>query len=138
MLLTVNRFKYDNQSTQGSLGIDGIFECYTLEPKKDQSGGKPYCIPAGIYSYVIGISSRFSRNVIKVLDVPGFTDIEIHPGNFPGDTHGCTVVGSVEGNDFVGHSNFEFGELMSKVNISGKVQYIDNNLVLDIPINTKV
>lgn len=127
MLITINRMTYTDESTQGQMGLDGIFECYTLEPKQDQSKGKPYCIPAGTYRYVIGISARFSRNVIKVLDVPGFTDIEIHPGNFPGDTHGCTVVGNVEGTDFVGHSNFEFGELMGKISVSGTVEYIDRD-----------
>ncbi len=48
-------------------------------------------------------------------NVPGFTGIEIHWGNFPKDTEGCTLVGTGQGKDFVSHSVAEFDVLFQKL-----------------------
>jgi hypothetical protein len=125
MLITVQREQDDAQCTPGNMSLDGAPECFTLEPRRDQSQGKPFCIPAGTYDYAVGPSAHFGINVIKVLNVPGFTDIEVHPGNFPSNTHGCTIVGSTESGDFVGHSDAEFAALMAKVPPVGQIQYLD-------------
>lgn len=125
-MIEVWRTTYTPLSTQGQLGVDGIHVGYTLEPRKDQSQGKPYCIPVGTYDYKVGPSAHFNRNVILVLNVPGFTNIEVHPGNFPTDTHGCCLVGKTEGKDFVGQSDDEFNDLMGKIPPVGQIQYIDS------------
>jgi hypothetical protein len=105
--------------------INGVWEAFTLEPRRDQSQGKPFCVPAGMYGYSIYSSPRFGRNVIAVEAIPGFDDIEVHPGNFPRDTHGCCLVGRTEGSDFVGQSDVEFDALMGKITPIGQIEYID-------------
>lgn len=61
MELTLNRTNFDAESTQGSLFIDGSFQCYTLElPNVD---GKPgSCIPQGRYQAVLAASPKFMAN----------------------------------------------------------------------------
>jgi Family of unknown function (DUF5675) len=125
MLITVQREAGDAQCTPGRMLLDGVPECFTLEPRRDQSQGKPYCVPAGLYSYSIYSSPHFGRNVIAVESIPGFTDVEVHPGNFPSDTHGCCLVGKTEGTDFIGQSDAEFDVLMGKVPPVGQIQYLD-------------
>jgi len=93
MNLEVRRKWFTPTSTCGELYIDGVFECFSLEPRKDQSQGKPYCIPIGSYDLVLQPSKRFQMVTPRLLAVPGFEDIEIHPGNYSSDTHGCTLVG---------------------------------------------
>lgn len=106
--------------------IDGVHECFTLEPRKDQSQGKPYCIPARTYGWVKKMSPHFGFMTIWLVGVTGFDDVEIHPGNFPKDTHACTLVGSVKGVDFVGHSDEEFEALMAKLPEFGTIVYEDS------------
>lgn len=116
MNLTVQRQNYDDVSTQGEMLIDGTHFAWTLEPRKDQSQGKPFCVPAGTYQISLGWSEHFSMVVPQVVNVPDFTGVEIHPGNFPQDTHGCCLVGETESKDFVGQSRVEFDLLISKLN----------------------
>ena len=123
--LHVIRKRFTSYSTEGQLyiGTPGVFECFTLEPRLSQKFGKPYCTPEGIYFYGVERSQHFQRNVIVVKNVPGFMAIECHPGNFPKDTHGCTLVGQVEGVDFIGHSDAAFDALMAKINQTGTIEY---------------
>jgi hypothetical protein len=41
MELTVRRKWYTKTSTAGELSGDGIYECFDMEPRQDQSQGKP-------------------------------------------------------------------------------------------------
>ena len=115
MKLVVQRDTFTVNSTSGELSIDETFFCYTLEPRSDRSEGKPYCIPVGTYPIALLESPRFGMVTPHVLDVPGFSEIEIHPGNFPGDTEGCCLVGGSRGVDFVGGSRRVFSGLMQKL-----------------------
>lgn len=122
-MLTVRRDTFTANSTRGRLFIDGVFECFTLEPRRERMLGKPYAIPSGTYQYSVKFSEHFQRKVICLWVVPGFTSIEVHPGNFPKDTHGCTLVGQIEGTDFVGHSDAAFEALLAKIPESGLITY---------------
>jgi hypothetical protein len=83
--------------------------CHTLEPRKDQSKGKPYLTPAGTYELKIFPSKKFGRRMPHVLNVPGFEAIEIHWGNYPHDTEACTLLGVYKGlPDFIGKSRDTF------------------------------
>lgn len=115
MNLSVIRDKFTPQSTTSQVAIDGVFQCYGLEPRADKSHGKPYCIPAGTYQVLIEMSPRFGFETPHVQDVPGFTEIEIHLGNYPTDTEGCLVVGESRDVDFVGGSAVAFAALMAKL-----------------------
>lgn len=119
MNVTVQRTNYDALATQGEMLLDGVHFGFTLEPRKDQSQGKPYCVPAGTFQLVLGWSDHFEMVVPKVVNVPGFDAVEIHPGNFPKDTHACCLVGETESADFVGQSRDAFDELMQKLQQAG-------------------
>jgi Family of unknown function (DUF5675) len=125
MLITVSRKTYTSESTQGLMGLNGIYECNTLEPRRDQSQGKPFCVPEGTYAYRIGPSVRFDRNVVLIDGIPGFENVEIHMGNFPSDTHGCVLVGKTEAINFVGQSDVEFDTLLGKLPPVGQIQFED-------------
>jgi hypothetical protein len=123
--LTVTREQGDELCTPGNLEVDGAWECFTLEPRRDQSHGKPYLTPAGTYPWFKGPSERLDMEVIRILDVPGFTAIEMHPGNYPDNTDGCTLVGMSQAPDFVGHSDEAFAELMAKLPERGQITFQD-------------
>jgi hypothetical protein len=73
-------------------------------------------------------SARFETYTPHVLDVPGFTAIEIHPGNSPEDTEGCTLVGETRGligypeSDWIGNSDEAFNDLIAKLDASEPMQ----------------
>lgn len=116
MNLTINRIWYTENSTCGEMLIDGEHFCYTLEPRADQSFGKPYCIPAGTYEVLLQYSPRFKRLTPHLQNVPGFTAVEIHMGNYPHNTEGCTLVGGTHPEpDFVGYSDSTFVTLMKRL-----------------------
>lgn len=115
MNITVLRDTFTDMSTTGELSLDGVFLCYTLEPRSDRSEGKPYCIPPGTYPATLVYSEKNGFVTPRLTGVPGFTDIEIHPGNFPADTEGCTLVGESRGTDMVGSSRAAFADLMSRL-----------------------
>lgn len=106
----------------GMLSIEGVFECYTLEPPT-KAEGKPRAIPLGCYELVLLPSKRFNTFTPHVLKVPDFTGIEIHPGNDPEDTHGCLLVGQNKHEDWVGNSIEAFNKLKDKLTPS-KQMYI--------------
>ena len=126
MNITVERKWFTANSTVGEMSLNGAFFCYTLEPRADQSQGKPYCIPAGQYSVTLQMSARFHRITPHVMNVPGFSEIEIHPGNYPKDTEGCCLVGSTRETDFVGNSQATFGQLMPQLQAGPiSITYVD-------------
>jgi hypothetical protein len=103
MKFVVQRQKPDATATMGELFIEGIHQCFTLEPAVP--------IPAGTYELIIYPSPHFKRLMPLVSGVPGHTGVEIHWGNWASDTEDCTLVGTVENGDFVGHSVEEFNIL---------------------------
>jgi hypothetical protein len=139
MKLTVTRQQGTALSTPGMLGIDGVFQCYTLEPRMDRSQGKPYTIPAGEYALLLERSPHFSAIMgydfltPHVLDVPGFDYIEIHPGNKPADTLGCCLVGearSSDAPDWIGNSVLAFQTLLARLKKEKgplTISYVDFN-----------
>lgn len=115
MELKVIRDRFTPLSTGGVLYIDGVQECYTLEPPKLDPPAKPRAIPVGCYAVTLRFSPKHNRNVPHVEDVPDFEAIEIHIGNYPHDTEGCLLVGSGRGTDSVISSTPAFEALYSKL-----------------------
>lgn len=113
MNIAVQRDTFTELSTAGVLLLDGNFECYTLEPPVRDF--KPCCIPDGNYPVVLQESAKFGFVVPCVLNVPGFTAIEIHTGNKPDDTEGCCLVGQSRATDWVANSKDAFAALMAKL-----------------------
>jgi len=118
MKLQVNRETFTPNSCIGSLFIDGVQFCNTLErPLQEYGGQAPFAIPPGTYPILMQESAHFNTITPHLQDVPGRTFIEIHWGNYPKDTEGCLLVGEYDSNvsDFVGHSRDEFQQFMSRL-----------------------
>lgn len=105
MELRVERLWPRENYTVGRLYVNNEFFSNTLEDKiidKDKSGvfdngeKKVYgesAIPYGKYKVVYNYSPKFGRNLPRLLDVPHFEGILIHPGNTAKDSFGCILVG---------------------------------------------
>lgn len=116
MELTLERKWRMNDYSIGRLYIDGEYVCNTLEDTdrnlnstmgdveiyNKKVPGKT-AIPYGRYRITLDvISPKYSKKaqykkiggkLPRLLDVPGFSGILIHIGNFPEDTEGCILVG---------------------------------------------
>jgi hypothetical protein len=114
-LLLKRRFKGESY-TIGSLYIDGVYFCDTLEDtdrgltqlmplseiRKLKIAGQT-AIPTGTYKVVTNVvSPKYSTReayrfcggkVPRLLNVPGYEGVLIHIGNYATDTEGCILVG---------------------------------------------
>lgn len=116
MEIKVRRIAKRQGYTIGRLYVDGKYFCDTLEdadrglgsgmPLEKISRLKVYgqtAIPTGRYPVTLGVvSPRFKDRVWakpyggkvpRLLNVPGFDGVLIHPGNDASDTSGCILVG---------------------------------------------
>ena len=117
MRLKVERRWKKGTSTVGILSLDGVRFCETLEDKdrglfqgdllSKIKAGKVYgetAIPVGSYTVSLDVvSPKYSAvawyqdlcegKMPRLLDVPGFEGILIHPGNTALDSYGCILVG---------------------------------------------
>ncbi len=115
--LLIKRKWFGPKATIGEMySNDGIERLsYTLEDvKREVKVPGETCIPAGKYRLILDYSSRYKRLMPRLLDVPGFSGILIHPGNTDVDTHGCVLVGrTLVNEDFVGESRRSFFDLFT-------------------------
>lgn len=88
--------------TLGRLSVNGLFLCYSLEPDEDRAAHP--AIPAGTYQLGVRLSPKFGHVVPIVLDVPGRSLIEVHPGNRDIDTDGCILLGMSRDGETLGQS----------------------------------
>ena len=90
MNIVVIRDPSTDVSTLGKVYVNGLFQCYSLEDvdRRLEDGGTKIpgetAIPRGVYKVVIDWSNRFKKEMMHVLDVPGFEGVRIHTGNFAG------------------------------------------------------
>jgi len=124
MYLQLVRESFTDKATEGKIFVNGEFECYALEDKDrslEDGGEKVYgetAIPRGSYRLIITMSTRFKRELIEVLNVPGFLGIRIHSGNKSEDTEGCILVGSSNDktdDNWIGSSKSAYDKLHQKV-----------------------
>jgi hypothetical protein len=103
--------------TEGTLSIDGVFFCDTMEDKERpvKIAGKT-AIPLGIYKVIINQSVRFKKMMPLLIDVPNFAGVRIHAGNTAEDTEGCILVGMSLRYGFIGKSRDTFNALMVILN----------------------
>ena len=104
-------------SITGKLSIDGAFQCFTIERPYGDTDFAP--IPEGKYPVRMRESAFWQQHGYKmvpgIFDVPGRTDIEIHPGNTAFQSHGCIIVGNLRGIDSVFESRLAFDTLLEKI-----------------------
>lgn len=116
MNLRLVRKTYTEQSTIGTLSINGVHECYTLEDKVRAVKIKgATAIPAGIYEVTITFSEKFKQPLPLLLNVPNYAGVRIHSGNTAADTEGCVLVGRSMGVDEVRGSRVAFRALYGKI-----------------------
>ena len=146
MKITVDRLKSGEHSTISKISIDGIHECYGLENiyREIKVCGETR-IPAGIYKIRVrtfgGFNSRYKKKfgdkhkgMLEIVDVPGFTDVLIHIGNYHTDTAGCILVGMAQSLNVtaITHSTDTYLKLYEKVidaALNGQltIEIIDND-----------
>ena len=97
MKLLLRRKEYGAEATIGTLAIDGVHECWTLEDVVRPAGAAKVpgrtAIPAGKYHVVLSWSPKFKQRMPLLVGVPNFAGIRIHAGNTHQDTEGCILVG---------------------------------------------
>lgn len=101
------------KTTYGSLWLDGVLECFTLEDEIREIPGEPVkkwkvygqtAIPSGLFDLELQDSPRFGPDTPTIVRVPGFDKIRMHGGVDIDDTDGCVIVG-----DKVDEGHFEIG-----------------------------
>jgi hypothetical protein len=129
-LLTLTRTTFLDARTLGTLGFKGEPFGYTCE---DTDRGldarmpaallvslkikRSTAIPVGRYQLVWARSPSRGVETPRLLGVPGFQGILIHPGNDEADTEGCILPGTVllSGGMGVGHSQIACSWLYPKI-----------------------
>lgn len=94
-LVDMLRFLARSDCTLGRIIAPTGFECVTIE--RPWKGNAPWisCIPEGLYECKV---DKFGQGVdaypdLRLLSVPGRTDIEMHAANFAHELDGCIAVG---------------------------------------------
>ncbi len=90
------RLEESEQGTIGILKINKEAFCCTLEPQDKLNASNISSIPAQQYLVKRHQSPKYG-GVFKVQNVPGRSDILIHPGNTSDDTLGCILLGQYFG-----------------------------------------
>lgn len=122
MKIKLVREVFSKKSTIGTLYVNGLKFGYTLEDVdrklEDNPEGKVYgktAIPRGLYPVVVDYSQRFGRIMPRLVNVPGFVGVRIHPGNTHADTDGCILVGDVRGKDSIRSSRIAYQRLLARI-----------------------
>ena len=124
MNILLQRRDFTDKSTIGVLYVDQVSQCYALEDpdRKLEDGGEKIpgktAIPRGKYRIIIDWSNRFKRELPRLLDVPNYVGVRIHPGNGPEDTEGCILPGTgIPSNrqDWLLNSRAAFDALFNKI-----------------------
>jgi hypothetical protein len=128
MELQLKRETFTDESTIGTLSIEGKFECFILEDKdrglndnltleqilKVKVYGKT-AIPYGRYEVDWTMSARFKVMMPILLNVKGYSGIRIHKGNTEIDSLGCLLCGTRKKNNMVTESTLATKNLYAKI-----------------------
>jgi hypothetical protein len=114
MKLKVVRETKNDICTIGSLFINDVFFCYTLEDKDrglKQSDSLLFiqakkifgltAIPSGFYKLTVNQSPKFKRMLPRILDIKGFDGVLMHRGNSADHSLGCILVGYQKGDNAI-------------------------------------
>lgn len=126
MKIKVVRQVFTDKSTIGSLYVNDVFFCYTLEDKDrglDQSQSlimiqakKLFgitAIPYGKYPLIVNKSPKFGRLLPRLQGIKGFDGVLIHRGNSAEHSHGCILVGYKKGTDCIMESTKAEADLIT-------------------------
>lgn len=126
-LKVVREFKND-VCTIGSLFINDVFFCYTLEDKDrglKQSDTLLFiqakkifgltAIPSGFYKLTVNQSPKFKRMLPRILDIKGFSGVLLHRGNSANDSLGCILLGYKKGENSIFESTKAETDLVNRL-----------------------
>jgi hypothetical protein len=126
MKIKVVRETFTDKSTIGSLYLNDVFFCYTLEDKDrglEQSQSliiiqakKLFgitAIPYGNYPLIVNKSPKFGRLLPRLQGIKGFDGVLIHRGNSAEHSHGCILVGYKKGTDCIMESTKAEADLVT-------------------------
>jgi hypothetical protein len=133
MELQLKRETFTEQSTIGTLTIDGVFECFILEDRdrglndtltleqilKVKVYGKT-AIPYGRYEIDWTMSARFKVFMPILLNVKGYAGIRIHKGNTEIDSLGCLLCGTRKKSNMITESTLATKNLYAKIESAKK------------------
>ena len=128
MKLKVVREIKNDVCTIGSLFINDVFFCYTLEDKDrglKQSDSLLFiqakkifgltAIPSGFYKLTVNQSPKFKRMLPRILDIKGFDGVLLHRGNSANDSLGCILVGYKKGENSIFESTKSETDLVNRL-----------------------
>ncbi|WP_439554852.1 DUF5675 family protein [Dyadobacter sp.] len=97
----------------------GLHSEMSLEQIAEKKIKKETAIPTGRYKVIMAYSNRFKRILPRLVGVPGYSGILIHPGNYIRNTEGCLLPGLTQWiqdkNYCVGSSVTAHDRLASKI-----------------------
>jgi hypothetical protein len=124
MQLKIYRHVYAEGFTLGNLYLDGVFECFTLEPPVK---GKLIASNPGRYPVTVDFSPRFQKDMPHINGVPGMEGVRIHSGNSAADTEGCVLVGNVISKEgLISESRAAYDSLFEKLKSEPKMELLIN------------
>jgi len=106
--ITVNRVNYTENSVTGTFtaasDVTGnSYSGVTIETTHAGDNGDKPPIPPDVYdAYVRTMSANgvpYNPNRIQLINVPGYTGVQLHIGNSPDDVEGCIAVGTEQTED---------------------------------------
>lgn len=113
--------------TIGQVYINGVYFCDSLEDTDRKlkntdhlskiQAVKVYgqtAIPLGKYNVSYTYSPKFGKNMPEIMNVPGYSGVRIHVGNFAKDTLGCLLLGKNRAVGCVLDSKFWFNKFMDE------------------------
>ena len=128
MKLKVVRETKNDVCTIGSLFINDVFFCYTLEDKDrglKQSDSLLFiqakkifgltAIPSGFYKLTVNQSPKFKRMLPRILDIKGFDGVLLHRGNSANDSLGCILIGYKKGENSIFESTKAETDLVNRL-----------------------
>ena len=131
MKIKLLRYSSQSKTTLGVLYVNDEFQCYTIEDcHRDIKIKHETRIPSGEYEIKLrefgGHYEKYvnryegHEGMLWLQDVPNFSDILIHVGNYASDTSGCILVGGTANNNtkvmgMIGNSTDAYLDLYFKV-----------------------
>ena len=129
MEITLIRDTDSGKSTIGRMYCCDEFLCRTLENSWKNNERMISCIPEGMYEMELKEYGRFYEEykhpIIMLKDVPKRSEILIHIGNYPKDTHGCILLGDSVGKDAVWNSRKTYNNLYPLISQATTIEIIN-------------
>ncbi len=91
--ITIHRQFENDECTMGYLAVNDSTICYTLERAEYANSKNVSRIPLGSYKGFIRTDNNLGWR-IELVNVPERENIQIHLGNYPFQTTGCTLIGT--------------------------------------------